>query len=108
MGRFDEAGYDITDENPGEPGGNGNGHGSYWDPIKEKTPFPPDNPKRMHSLRKDAADFLKKNAGKQPFFMMVSHYAPHIPFACTREAFERTKKRWIAAGYSTKGLDETD
>ena len=106
MGRFDEAGYDITDENSGEPGGNGNGHGSYWDPIKDKTPFPPDNPKRMHSLRKDAADFLKKHAGKRPFFMMVSHYAPHIPFVCTREAFERTKKRWIAAGYDTKGLEE--
>ena len=106
MGRFDEAGYDLTDENPGEPGGNGNGHGSYWDPIKDKTPFPPDNPKRMHSLRKDAAGFLKKHAGKQPFFMMVSHYAPHIPFVCTREAFERTKKRWIAAGYDTKGLEE--
>ena len=105
-GRFDEAGYDLTDENPGEPGGNGNGHGSYWDPIKDKTPFPPDNPKRMHSLRKDAAGFLKKHAGKQPFFMMVSHYAPHIPFVCTREAFERTKKRWIAAGYDTKGLEE--
>ncbi len=106
MGRFDEAGYDLTDENPGEPGGNGNGHGSYWDPIKDKTPFPPDNPKRMNSLRKDAAGFLKKHAGKQPFFMMVSHYAPHIPFVCTREAFERTKKRWIAAGYDTKGLEE--
>ena len=106
MGRFEDAGYDITDENPGEPGGNGNGHGSYWDPIKEKTPFPPDNPKRMHSLRKDASDFLKKNAGKQPFFMMVSHYAPHIPFMCTREAFERTKKRWIDAGFDTKGMDE--
>jgi len=106
MGRFDEAGYDLTDENPGEPGGNGNGHGSYWDPIKDKTPFPPDNPKRMHSLRKDAADFLKKHAGKRPFFMMVSHYAPHIPFVCTREAFERTKKRWIAAGYDTKDLEE--
>ena len=106
MGRFEDAGYDITDENPGEPGGNGNGHGSYWDPIKEKTPFPSDNPKRMHSLRKDAADFLKNNAGKQPFFMMVSHYAPHIPFMCTREAFERTKKRWIEAGLDTKGLDE--
>ena len=106
MGRFDEAGYDLTDENPGEPGGNGNGHGSYWDPIKDKTPFPPDNPKRMHSLRKDAAGFLKKHAGKQPLFMMVSHYAPHIPFVCTREAFERTKKRWIAAGYDTKGLEE--
>ena len=31
MGRFDEAGYDVTDEMPGQPGGNGNGHGSYWD-----------------------------------------------------------------------------
>ena len=106
MERFDEAGYDLSDENAGEPGGNGNGRGSYWDPIKDKTPFPPDNPKRMHSLRKDAAGFLKKHAGKQPFFMMVSHYAPHIPFVCTREAFERTKKRWIAAGYDTKGLEE--
>jgi len=106
MGRFDEAGYDVTDENPGEPGGNGNGHGSYWDPIQKKTAFPPDNPKRMHSLRKDAAGFLKKHAGKQPFFMMVSHYAPHIPFMCTRDAFARTKKRWIEAGFDTKGMDE--
>jgi arylsulfatase A-like enzyme len=106
MGRFDDAGYDITDENPGEVGGNGNGHGSYWDPIQKKTPFPADNPKRMHSLRKDAAKFLNEHAGKQPFFMMVSHYAPHIPFMCTREAFERTKKRWIEAGFDTKGMDE--
>lgn len=106
MGRFDNAGYDVTDENPGEPGGNGNGHGSYWDPIQKKTPFPPGNPKRMHSLRKDAAKFLNEHAGKQPFFMMVSHYAPHIPFMCTREAFERTKKRWIEAGFDTKGMDE--
>ena len=106
MGRFDEAGYDITDENPGEPGGNGNAHGSYWDPIKDKTPFPPDNPKRMYSLKRDSAAFVKEYGGKQPFFMMVSHYAPHIPFVCTREAFERTKKRWIAAGYDTQGLEE--
>ena len=59
MGRFDDAGYQVTDENPGEAGGNGNGHGSYWDPINEKTPFPPDNPKRMHSLRRDAAKLCK-------------------------------------------------
>ena len=106
MGRFDESGYDITDENPGEAGGNGNGHGSYWDPIQKKTPFPPDNPKRMHSLRKSAAGFLKEYAGEQPFFMMVSHYAPHIPFACTREAFERNKKRWIEMGFSTDGMED--
>ena len=105
MGRFDEAGYDVTDENPGEPGGNGNGHGSYWDPIKDKTPFPPDNPKRMHSLKRDSAAFVKEYGGKQPFFLMVSHYAPHIPYYCTMEAFERNKKRWIEMGRETEGID---
>jgi arylsulfatase A-like enzyme len=105
MGRFDEAGYDLTDENPGEPGGNGNGHGSYWDPIKDKTPFPPDNPKRMHSLKRDSAAFVKEYGGKRPFFMMVSHYAPHIPYYCTKEAFERNKKRWIEMGRETEGVE---
>jgi arylsulfatase A-like enzyme len=104
MGRFEDAGYDVTDERPGEPGGNGNGHGSYWDP-KEKTPFPPDNPKRLHSLRKDSAAFIRKHAGKQPFFLMISHYAPHIPYMATKEAFERTKKRWIAEGRDTDKID---
>lgn len=105
MGRFEDAGYDVTDENPGEPGGNGNGHGSYWDPIKDKTPFPPDNPKRMYSLMRDSAAFVKEHAGKQPFFMMVSHYAPHIPHLCTKETFERTKKRWIEMGKDTEGIE---
>jgi arylsulfatase A-like enzyme len=62
LGRFEDAGYDVTDELPGEPGGNGNGHGSYWDP-KKKTPFPPDNPKRIHSLRRDSVAFVNKYAG---------------------------------------------
>jgi arylsulfatase A len=106
MGRFEDAGYDVTDENPGEPGGNGNGHGSYWDPIKDKTPFPPGNPKRMYSLMRDSAAFVKKHAGKQPFFMMVSHYAPHIPHLCTKETFERTKKRWVAMGRDTEGIEK--
>ena len=105
MGRFDEAGYDLTDENPGEPGGNGNGHGSYWDPIKDKPPFPPDNPKRMYSLKRDSAAFVKEYGGKRPFFMMVSHYAPHIPYYCTQEAFERNKKRWIEMGRETEGVE---
>jgi arylsulfatase A-like enzyme len=104
MGRFDEAGYDVTDENPGEPGGNGNGHGSYWD-VKKKTPFPPDNPKRIHSLRRDSVAFVNKYAGKQPFFLMVSHYAPHIPHMATEDAFQRVKKRWIAQGRDTEKLD---
>ena len=104
LGRFEDAGYDVTDELPGEPGGNGNGHGSYWIP-KTKAPFPPDNPKRLHSLRKDSVAFVNQYAGKQPFFMMVNHYAPHIPHMATKEAFERTKERWIEAGRDTEKID---
>ncbi len=104
MGRFDECGYDVTDEIPGEAGGNGNAHGSYWD-VKKKTAFPADNPKRIHSLRRDSVAFVNKYAGKQPFFMMVSHYAAHIPHLSTKEAFERNKKRWIAEGRDTDKID---
>jgi len=105
LGRFEDAGYDVTDELPGEPGGNGNGHGSYWDP-KKKTPFPPDNPKRLHSLRKNSVNFVSQYAGEQPFFLMVNHYAPHIPHLATKEAFERCKKRWIEQGRDTEKIDE--
>lgn len=95
LGRFDEAGYDVTDENT--KGGNGNGHGQWWNPDTQE-PFPEDDPKRLHSLRKDSVAFINDHAGKQPFFLMVAHYAAHIPFKCTPEAFERTKERWLAAG----------
>lgn len=105
LGRFEDAGYDVTDELPGEPGGNGNGHGSYWIP-KTKTPFPPDNPKRLHSLRRDSVAFVNKVAGKQPFFMMVNHYAPHIPHLATKGAFERCKKRWISQDRDTDKIDQ--
>lgn len=104
LGRFEDAGYDVTDELPGEPGGNGNGHGSFWDP-KKKTPFPADNPKRIHSLRRDSVAFVKEHAGKQPFFVMINHYAPHIPHMATKEAFERCKKRWIEEGRDTKDIN---
>ena len=105
IGRFDSVGYDVTDEAPGQHNCNGNGHGSYLDPFK-KTPFPPDDPKRVHSLRKDSVSFLNQYAGKQPFFLMVDHYVPHIPHMCTPEAFERVKARWIAKGRDTKDLDK--
>ena len=105
MGRFDEAGYDFTDEGTGEPGGNGNGHGSYWD-VKKKTPFPKDNPKRLHSLRKDSVAFVNQYAGKQPFFLMVSHYAAHIPHMATQGAIERNKKRWIQEGRDVEKIDD--
>ena len=95
MSRADQSGYDITDENT--PQGNGNGHGHYWNPDT-KEPFPKDDPKRLHSLRKDSVGFINEHAGKQPFFLMVSHYAAHIPFMATDEAVARNRKRWIEQG----------
>ena len=55
---------------------------------------------------RDSVAFVKKHAGKQPFFMMVSHYAPHIPHLCTKETFERTKKRWIEMGKDSEGIEK--
>jgi arylsulfatase A len=101
MSRADQSGYDITDENT--PQGNGNGHGHYWNP-NTKEPFPKDDPKRLHSLRKDSVAFINEHAGKQPFFLMVSHYAAHIPFMATDEAVVRNRKRWIEQGGDVKQL----
>ena len=95
MSRADQSGYDITDENT--PQGNGNGHGHYWNP-NTKEPFPKDDPKRLHSLRKDSVAFINEYGGKQPFFLMVSHYAAHIPFMATEGAIERNRERWIEQG----------
>ncbi|MDG2221964.1 MAG: sulfatase-like hydrolase/transferase [Rubripirellula sp.] len=73
---FKDHGYDVTDFNHKTP--NGNGHGDWWEPTN-KTPIPADDPKRVFSLAKTSADFLEKRAeDKQPFYLMVSHYAVHV------------------------------
>ena len=105
IGRYDECGYDVTDENT--PAGNGNGHGIYWNP-NTKEPFLENDPKRLHSLRKDSVTFINEYAGKQPFFLMVSHYAPHIPFMATKGAIERNRKRWIEQGGDVNQLANTN
>ena len=93
--RMDHAGYDVTDEF--DKGPNGNGHGSYID-VKRKVPIPDHNPKRIVDLTRRSVDFIQKNAGKRPFYLMVSHYAVHIPHQATPAAIERCRRRWVAAG----------
>ncbi len=93
--RMDHAGYDDTDEF--DRGPNGNGHGSYID-VKGKVSIPDDNPKRIVDLTRRSVEFVKKHAGKQPFYLMVSHYAVHIPYQASPEAIERCRRRWVAAG----------
>ena len=79
-------GYDVTDEY--DIGPNGNFHGEYLD-IRSRKPIPPDDPKRIYSLTKTSVDFIEKYAGKRPFFMMVSHYAVHVPHAAKAEMIEK-------------------
>ena len=101
MSRADQSGYDVTDENT--TSGNGNGHGHWWNP-NTKEPFPKDDPKRLHSLRRDSVAFINEYAGKQPFYLMVSHYAAHIPFMATDKAIERNRERWLEMGGNPEEL----
>jgi len=88
--RMETIGYDVTDEL--EPhGDNGNFHGDYIS-IKNRTKLPPDNPKRMASLRKSSVDFVNAHSGKRPFLMMVSHYAVHVPHAARADLIEKYRK----------------
>jgi len=95
--RMDHAGYDVTDEF--DKGPNGNGHGSYID-VKRKIPIPDDNPKRIVDLTQRSVEFVREHAGERPFFLMVSHYAVHVPHQATPEAIERCRRRWAGAGNS--------
>ena len=101
--RMDHAGYDFTDEF--DQGANGNGHGSFID-VKQKIPIPDDNPKRIADLTRRSVEFVKENAGKRPFYLMVSHYAVHIPHQASPQAIERCRRRWVAAG--NPDLEPTD
>ena len=72
-------GYDVTDEIDGNTD-NGNFHGEFVS-LANRIPLPPEDPKRMATLQRSTVDFVSKYAGVQPFFMMVSHYAVHVPHA---------------------------
>ena len=85
--QMETIGYDVTDEVDGNAD-NGNFHGEYVN-LKYRVPLPPDNPKRMGSLKKSSVDFVNKHGGKRPFFMMVSHYAVHVPHAARAELIEK-------------------
>lgn len=101
--RMASIGYDVTDEY--DIGPNGNFHGEYLD-IKGRKPIPDDDPKRMYSLTKRSVEFLNDNAGKRPFFMMVSHYAVHVPHAASANVIE--KYRNLPRGKHCRDTDYLD
>ena len=83
-------GYDVTDEVDGKAD-NGNFHGEFVS-LKNRVPLPPDNPKRMASLKKSSVDFINEHGGKRPFFLMVSHYAVHVPHAAQADLIEKYRR----------------
>ena len=95
VGKLKDYGYDVTDEYE-KHGPNGNGHGDYISMSGVKKPLPPDDPKRIYSLTRDAVKFVNENAGERPFFMMVSHYAAHVKHAALQKDIDRFQKKYNA------------
>ena len=88
--KMETIGYDVTDEIDGSSA-NGNFHGEYVS-LKNRKALPPDNPKRMASLKKSTVEFVRKHGGIRPFLMMVSHYAVHVPHAARPDLIEKYRK----------------
>ena len=86
--------YDVTDEYE-KYAPNGNLHGEKID-IPTRRELPPDNPKRIYSLIDESMKFLMENAGKRPFFMMVSHYSVHVPHAASQKYMDKWQAKYDA------------
>jgi len=80
-------GYDLTDEVDGNAD-NGNYHGEFIS-LKNRTPLPPNNPKRMETLKQSSLAFIREYSGLRPFFLMLSHYAVHVPHAARADLIEK-------------------
>ncbi len=75
----EDAGYHQSD------GNTNNGDGDYAS-VKDRTPLPADDPKRIFSLTRRANAFIERQAAAdRPFFMQVSHYALHVQHAARPE-----------------------
>ena len=88
--RMAAIGYDVDDEY--DTGANGNFHGDYVD-LKSRKPLSDDDPKRLVSLNKRSVDFVRAHAGRRPFYLMVSHYAVHVPHKASTRLIEKYRKK---------------
>ncbi|MCH2208576.1 MAG: sulfatase-like hydrolase/transferase [Lentisphaerales bacterium] len=102
-----EIGYDIDDCY--DVADNGNYHGDYVKiaPESEREKLPDDNPKRIYSLTETCENFIQKQSKTdKPFFMMVSHYAAHVPHMASPHMIE--KYRNLPRGKHCKDIDYID
>jgi len=82
----EHAEYDQSD------GNTNNGEGDHLS-VKQRTPLPPNDPKRIFSITRRAHTFMEEQvkAGK-PFFMELSHYAVHVGHGALAETIETYRK----------------
>ena len=83
-------GYDVVDD---QHGVNDNQGGEWYSKGK---PVAPEDPKQVYSLTDKSEKFIQKYAGKQPFFLMLSHYTVHGPLTCTPAVLKKYQEK--AAG----------
>jgi len=77
--------YDVTD------GNTNNGEGDYLS-VRDRTPLPEDDPKRIFSVTQRALRFMTDQvAADRPFFMQVSHYAVHVDTQARPETVARVR-----------------
>jgi len=78
--------YDHSD------GNTNNGEGDYLS-VKNRTPLPADDPKRIFSITCRAHEFMEKQVKSgRPFFMELSHYAVHVNHSALSETIEKYRK----------------
>jgi len=83
-------GYDVVDDQHGINDNQGSFEYNNGDPIR------PDDLKQVYSLTEKSEKFLEKYAGKQPFFLMLSHYTVHGPIESTPAGLKKYQEK--AAG----------
>jgi len=82
----EHAEYDQSD------GNTNNGEGDYLS-VKQRSPLPPHDPKRIFSIARRAHRFMEEQvqAGR-PFFMELSHYAVHVDHAALNQTIEKYRR----------------
>ncbi|MFT4835111.1 MAG: arylsulfatase A [Psychromonas sp.] len=86
----EDLGYDESD------GQMRNGNGDVFLNKKNKWTklFIKHDPKRIDSITKRAANFIKRKArADQPFYLQLSHYATHVDIQANPETFDKFKKK---------------
>lgn len=93
-----EVGYDVHSGATDNPAGNALAPGNRAQKT-QPVPMPPDDPKRIFSLSRQACAFMAEQVqAKRPFYLQISHYAVHKELMSLRETaakYEQKKRgKW--------------